>query len=281
MALEKLDGQAAVVVGGGSGIGRGIALALADEGMRVLVADINVDGAASVRDEINKNGGEAFSTRVDATSDESLGEAAAEAERTLGRVHLLVHTVGVISDTPVTTASDDDWAWYFDFNLMAAVRDVRAFLPLLRAHGEGGHIVVTASTAGVLSLPFSETGGINIGAYTVAKHAMFAYGEVLGHELAPDGISVSVLCPGVVRTNLDETSARNRPVRFGGPLPTPKELDLPVRMEPEKVGRIVVKGIRANRRNIFTHHEMVEAVRARRIQPMLDDFAFFAENPTS
>lgn len=281
MALDKLEGRAAVVVGGGSGIGRGIALALADEGVRVLVADINPEGAASVRDEINKNGGVAFSTQVDATNDESLGNAAAEAQGKLGRVHLLVHTVGVISDTPVTTASDDDWGWYFDFNLMAAVRDVRAFLPLLRAHGEGGHIVITSSTAGLLSFPFSETGGINIGAYTVAKHAVFGYGEVLGHELEPDGIAVSVLCPGVVRTNLDETSAMNRPARFGGPLPKPKDLDLPVRMDPETVGRIVVTGIQANRRYIFTHPQMVEALRARRIQPMLDDFAFFAQNAPS
>ncbi|WP_084509229.1 SDR family NAD(P)-dependent oxidoreductase [Nocardia pseudovaccinii] len=281
MALDELKSRGAVVVGGGSGIGRGIALALADEGVRVLVADINGDSAAAVRDEINKNGGTAFSTQADATDDQSLARAAVEAESKLGDVQLLIHTVGVISDSPVTDASDDDWAWHFDFNVMAAVRVVRAFLPLLRAHGQGGHIVITSSTAGVVSFPFAETGGINIGCYTVLKHAVLGYGEVLGHELEQFGIGVSVLCPGAVLTNLDETSAANRPARFGGPLPTPKELDLPVRMDAEQVGRIVVRGIRANRRYIFTHPELVGAIRARRIQPMLDDLAFCAENAIS
>jgi NAD(P)-dependent dehydrogenase (short-subunit alcohol dehydrogenase family) len=278
MALDTIEGRNAVVVGGGSGIGRGIALALADEGARVLVADINADSADSVRNEITKNGGEAFSTRVDATSSQSLEAAAAEAETKLGSVHALVHTVGVISDSAVLSATEDDWAWHFEFNVMAAVRDVKAFLPLLRANGEGGHVVITSSMAGVMAFPPAETGGLNVGAYTVLKHAVFAYGQMLGHELAPEGIDVSVLCPGVVRTNLDETSASNRPARFGGPLPKPNELDLPVRMDPEEAGRIVVKGIQQNRKIIFTHPQFAEFVQTLRIQPMLNDFAFWAEN---
>jgi NAD(P)-dependent dehydrogenase (short-subunit alcohol dehydrogenase family) len=277
MALDNLDARNTVVVGGGSGIGRGVALALADQGARVLVGDIDADAADAVRDEIVSKGGEAFSTKVDATDGQSLQAAAAEAESKLGGVHVLVHTVGVISDSPVVSASEDDWAWHFEFNLMAAVRDVTAFLPLLRANDEGGHIVVTSSMAGVMAFPPSETGGLNVGAYTVLKHAIFAYGEMLGYELAPEGIGVSVLCPGVVRTNLDETSAANRPARFGGPLPPPKELDLPVRMDPEDAGRIVVEGIRTNRKYIFTHPQLGEFVQTLRFGPLLDDFGFWAE----
>lgn len=278
MALNTLEGRNIVLVGGGNGIGRGIALALADEHSRLLISDLSGSAADSVRDEINKNGGEAFSTQVDATDDQSLAAAAAEAQSKLGSVHALVHTVGIMSDSSAISASDDDWAWHVDLNLMAAVRAVRTFLPLLRANGEGGHIVITASMAGVLSYPAALTGGLNIGVYTVLKHAVYGYGEALRNELAPEGIEVSVLCPGVVRTNLDENSASNRPARFGGPLPKPKDLDIPVRMEPEQVGRIVVRGIQENRRNIFTHPQAAELVRDGRIQPMVDDFAFWAEN---
>jgi NAD(P)-dependent dehydrogenase (short-subunit alcohol dehydrogenase family) len=135
--------------------------------------------------------------------------------------------------------------------------------------------------AGVMAFPPAETGGMNVGAYTVLKHATFAYGEMLGLELAPEGIGVSVLCPGVVRTNLDESSAANRPARFGGPLPKPKELDLPVRMDPEEAGRIVVDGITANRRYIFTHPQLGQYVQDLRISPLLEAFSYWSERAAS
>lgn len=275
MALTDFNGRNAVVVGGGSGIGRGIALALAKEGANVFVADIDGNTAAAVRAEIEADGGRAYSARVDATSDESLGELTRQAQAELGKIHLLVHMPGVISHASAAESSDDTWGWSLEFNLMAAVRDVRAFLPVLRSHDEERHIVITASTAGLMSIPPELAGGLDIGVYTVAKHATLAYGEMLRSELTREGIGVSTLCPGVVNTNLDATSAKNRPARFGGPLGHTKELDLPVRMAPEAVGPIVIRGIRADRPYIFTHPELLEMIQEYKIAPMLEDFAFF------
>lgn len=273
--LTNFHGKNAVVVGGGSGIGRGIALALSKEGANVLVADIDGDTAAAVKAEIEAAGGTGLSARVDATSDGSLAALAATAQARMGDINLLVHTPGVISHASASQSSDDTWGWSIEFNLMAAVRDVRAFLPFLRSHDGDRHIVITASTAGLMSIPPELAGGLDIGVYTVSKHAALAYGEMLRSELTPEGINVSTLCPGVVNTNLDATSAKNRPARFGGPMGEPKELDLPERMAPEAVGPIVIRGIRANRAYIFTHPELLEMIQQFKIRPILEDFAFF------
>src|SRR3954447_2038431 len=127
--MDGLEGKGAVCVGGGSGIGRGIALGLAAERMHVLVADIDPDSAGRVRDEIVEAGGRAEAAVVDATDAESLGTLAATAAGGLGDVHVLVHTVGVVANTPLTSATESEWAWFSEFHLMSAVRTVNAFLP--------------------------------------------------------------------------------------------------------------------------------------------------------
>lgn len=276
--MQELAGKGAVCVGGGSGIGRGIALGLAAEGMRVVVADIEPDGAARVRDEIAAAGGEAWSAEVDATDPESLAALARSAADLVGNVHVVVQTVGVIADTPLADATEQEWGWFVEFHLMSAVRTVNAFLPGMRAHGEGGHIVLTSSMAGLLALSPQMTGGVNTGLYTVMKHALVGYGEMLRFELAPEGIGVSVLCPGLVDSNLGATSARNRPDRFGGAFADPSDgAGMPPGAMPnEDVGPIVVRAIRANRGYILTHPETRPLVEMRQ-QALLDDYAFAAE----
>ncbi|MDT3445776.1 MULTISPECIES: SDR family oxidoreductase [unclassified Pseudofrankia] len=279
--MDLLDRLGAVVVGGGSGIGRGTALALAAEGMRVLVADIDVETAEATRDEIIRRGGDATAAYVDATDEASLAKLTARAED-LGGVRVLIHTVGVHTNAPLTTADENLWAWFIEFHLMSAVRVVRAFLPLLRGHDGGSHIVVTSSMSGLLALPAAETGGTDTGVYTALKHAIVGYGEMLRMEVAPEGIGVSVLCPGAVVTNLGSTTARHRPARFGGPLPDPMagrtmspDMIPSGMLQHEAVGPYVVRGIRANRAYIITHTEMADQVLARQ-QRLLDDIAFFA-----
>ena len=280
--MDELKGRGAVVVGGGSGIGRGIALSLAAEGMQVLIADIDIENAGAVREEIGSHGGEAFAARVDATDRDSLAQLAARAAEDLGRVHLLVNTVGIHANAPVDSG-EDVWAWFVEFHLMTAVRVVQAFVPLLRAHDDGGHIVLTSSMAGLVAFSAEETNGVNTGVYTTLKYAVVGYGDMLRHDLASEGIGVSVLCPGGVETSLASTSAKHRPERFGGPMPDPmagRELPPEVReklgiIPLETVGPIVVRGVRANRSYILTHPEMVDAVRGRQEQ-LLADFAFFA-----
>jgi len=273
--MEQLGGLGAVVVGGGSGIGRGIALGLAAERMRVLVADIDPDSAAAVRADIERAGGTAASTAVDATDAASLGTVAEQATDSVDPVRALVHTVGVVADTPLASATEAEWAWFTELHLMSAVRTVNAVLPGMRASGEPGHIVLTSAMAGLLALPPAMTGGSNTGLYTVMKHALVGYGEMLRNELEPDGIGVSVLCPGLVESNLGATSARHRPERYGGPATGPAGSMPPGAMPNEAVGPIVVRAIKANRAYIITHPDTRPLVEARQ-RRLLDDYAFAA-----
>ncbi len=272
--MEDVNGRVAVVIGGGSGIGRGIALGLATEGMRVVVADIDAVSAEGVSNEITGFGGTATAAQVDGTDRQSLGRLAEATVAEHGAVHVLSTNVGVVADRPLTTASETDWAWIIEFNLLSAVRAVDVFLPCLRASGPS-HIVITASLAALLAPPIVS--GIHLGLYTATKHALLGYAESLRGELAAEGIGVSLLCPGMVRSNLAATSARHRPARHGGPLPPPPPPEPPdTLMSPEAVGPVVVRGIKSNRLHILTHPASRALVEARHAA-LVDDFAFFAD----
>jgi NAD(P)-dependent dehydrogenase (short-subunit alcohol dehydrogenase family) len=273
--MEDLSGRVAVVIGGGSGIGRGIALGLATEGMHVVVADIDAASAEEVRGEIVGTGGGAMAAEADGTDRQSLGRLAETTVAEHGAVHVLSTNVGVVADRPLTSASETDWAWIIEFNLLSAVRAVDVFLPHLRASGGSAHIVVTASLAALLAPP--SVSGVHLGLYTATKHALLGYAESLRGELADVGIGVSLLCPGMVRSNLAATSARHRPARHGGPLPAPPAREPAVTMmAPEEVGPVVARGIKANRLHILTHPASLGLVEARHAA-LVDDFAFFAE----
>lgn len=272
--MKDLQGRTAVVIGGGGGIGRGISLGLAAEGVHVVVADIEADTAGAVAAEIVERGGSAVAHRVDATDRASLRQLAEFGSDRFGAVHVLSNNVGVITDRTLDAATDADWAWFLDFNIMAIARGVDEFLPFLRAHGEPAHIVNTSSMAGLLVLPPETTGGVHTGLYTTTKHALIGYCSMLRAELAPEGVGVSVLCPGVVVGNLAATSARNRPARYGGPAGgIPDAAPMPFMMPSEEVGPKVVAGIRANRLHIFTHTDGYIADMLReRFDSMMADF---------
>lgn len=274
--MEQLDGRNAVVVGGGSGVGQGIALALAEAGVRVMVGDIDPQSAADTVARLGEAGGRGDAATVDGTDPASLAALARVADDVLGPVHVLVNTVGVIDGPALPDATEEQWAWFHEFHLMSPVRTVNAFLPGMRAHGEGGHIVVTSSMAGLLALSPTMTGGTNTGVYTVMKHAVLAYGEMLRYELEPEGIAVSVLCPGMVDGNLGATSARHRPERFGGPMPARGEGMPPGAMPNDVFGRVVVRALRANRTFIVSHPETRPLVEARQ-RLVLSDYDFAAE----
>jgi NAD(P)-dependent dehydrogenase (short-subunit alcohol dehydrogenase family) len=267
-----------VVIGGGGGVGRGVALGLAEAGMRVVVADIDEAAAQAVAAELAGQGAEAVAHHVDATDVASLERLASASVDAFGAVHVLANLVGVIANRRLEEATDAEWAWFFEFNVLAHVRANNVFLPHLRAHGGPAHIMNTSSMAGLLALGPQLVGGFNNGLYTTTKHAMIGYCDMLRMELATEGIGVSVLCPGLVAGNLSATSSRNRPERFGGPMPNPRE-GMPVNphaMPNEQVGPIVARAIAANRFYIFTHPDqsMVET----RHQQVLDDFAFLRES---
>jgi NAD(P)-dependent dehydrogenase (short-subunit alcohol dehydrogenase family) len=272
--VEELTGRTAVVIGGGSGIGRGTALGLGAEGMRVVVADIERASADAVADEIARGGGNASAAQVDGTDRAALDALADRVVAEHGAANLLSTNVGVVADHPLDAGTEQDWAWVIEFNLLSAVRAVNAFLPHMRAGREPGHIVITASLAALMAVP-GNVGGLHLGVYTATKHALLGYGETLRGELAADGIGVSVLCPGTVRSNLVATSARNRPARHGGPLPEPTAAQDGPWMPPEAVGPVVVRGIKANRLHILTHPEARPVIEARHAA-LIDDFRFFA-----
>ena len=152
--MQDLQGRTAVVIGGGSGIGRGIALALGGDGMNVVVADIEREPAAAVANEIEHLGAKAVAVECDVTREESLAEAARSADAAFGAVHVLSNNAGVIlTPSPLEDASIPDWEWVFSVNFFGIVKSVNAFLPALRAHREPAHIVNTASMAGIVTIP--------------------------------------------------------------------------------------------------------------------------------
>ncbi len=264
--MEDLAGRTAVVTGGGSGVGRGISLGLAAEGMKVAVLDLDGAAAERVAEEIAASGAESLGISVDVTSPEQLAAAAKEVGARFGNVNLLCANAGVILPLgPLSEKSDSDWEYVFSVNLHGVVKTVNAFLPGLRAADEA-HIVNTASLGGVLTVP-----QIPLGIYTSSKYACVGYSECLRGELAGEGIGVSVLCPGVVESDLYATSAALRPDRFGGPhTAVAASVDssvssavAPIAMPAEDVGPIVVRGVRENRLHIFTHPEALPVVEAR------------------
>jgi NAD(P)-dependent dehydrogenase (short-subunit alcohol dehydrogenase family) len=286
--MDDLNGRVAVVTGGGSGIGRGIALGLAAEGMMVAVADIQPTNARAVAAEIESAGGRALAVGVDVTSAESLAAAAKDVVADAGGVNLLCANAGVLAR--IGTLADHsvaDWEYMLSVNVMGVVKTVSAFLPALRSSAPDAHIVNTASLGGLTAEVRAPIGG-----YIASKYACVGYSEMLRAELEDDGIGVSVLCPGVVASNLTGTSAENRPDAFGEqPAPQIPTADTRDRagaaklgvhaMPAEDVGPIVIRAIRANRFLVLTHPRARRLVEER-FQGMLEDFDFAArEDPRS
>ncbi len=265
-----------MVIGGGSGVGRGISLGLAARGARLAVADIDAGAAEAVTQEAAAAGGQAAAYQVDATNRSALDRLAHDIEAAQGSTQVLVNTVGAIHDRPLVETDDAEWGWIFEVNVLAMMRSVQAFLPQLRQHAGAAQVVLTSSTAGLLALG-PEIVTISNGLYTTTKHALIGLADMLRSELAPEGIGVSVLCPGLVAGNLSATSARHRPERFGGPLAGPEQRAINTRAMPnEDVGPIVAAAIEANRFYVFTHPEVRTMIEARH-QALLDDLAFYAD----
>jgi NAD(P)-dependent dehydrogenase (short-subunit alcohol dehydrogenase family) len=278
--MDDLRGRVAVVTGGGSGIGRGIALGLGAEGMSVAVADLQEAKARAVAAEVEAAGGRALGVGVDVTSLESLAAAAKEIAARTGGVNLLCANAGVLARiAPLAEHSIEDWEYTLSVNVLGVVKTVSAFLPMLRRSAPDAHIVTTASLGGLVSDVRAP-----IGAYIASKYACVAYSEMLRAELAGEGIGVSVLCPGVVTSNLTATSAANRPDAFGvqaapqlaaaGAAGAANAARLAAQaMAAEDVGPIVVRAIRANRFHVLTHPQ-ARPLAEGRFRRMLEDFDF-------
>jgi NAD(P)-dependent dehydrogenase (short-subunit alcohol dehydrogenase family) len=205
--MRELSGKVAVVTGGGSGIGRGMALAFADAGMRVVVSDIELPAAEKVAAEIRGSGKTALAVQTDVAKRESVEALAERTYRELGAAHLLCNNAGVAVFGPLDEQRDSDWRWVLSVNLEGVVNGLQAFLPRMKAQAGQKHVVNTASVAGIAALP-------GLGIYTATKYAVVGISETLRLEGARFELGCSVLCPGAVNTNI-MTSERNRPSALG------------------------------------------------------------------
>ncbi|MGH7058491.1 MAG: SDR family NAD(P)-dependent oxidoreductase, partial [Acetobacteraceae bacterium] len=195
-AFNTFNGKAAVVTGGASGLGKGIAQCLIEEGMRVFIADVEEPALSRTAAEIGATG-----IRTDVSDWTSVQSLARTVRERAGAVHVVCNNAGVGSMGRIADLSIDDWRWMLGVNLWGVIHGVQAFLPLLRANPDGGHIVNTASIGGLTTMP-------GLGAYAVSKYGVVALSETLAQELAEDrsAVGVTVLCPGPTRTNIKRSS---------------------------------------------------------------------------
>lgn len=256
--MQDLAGKTAFVTGGASGIGLGIAKALLSEGMRVAIADIREDHLEDAREELDGRG-DVLPIPLDVTDREAFAAAADETERKLGHVHVLVNNAGVAALGPVELARYGDWDWTLGVCLGGTINGIVTFLPRILAHGEGGHIVSTASMSGLVPHPGAAT-------YVTAKCAIVGLMEAMRAELEDRGVICSAFCPGAVQSNIAE-AGRTRHERFAetGYATSDKVRQssadfMHLFMTKEDVGQRVLEGILADELFILTHSEFLEGV---------------------
>ena len=266
--MQDLKGKVAVVTGGASGIGFGLAERAAREGMRVAIADIEAGTLHQAEEKLRALGAEVLAVVTDVARPESVEALRDRVVTTFGGVHLLCNNAGVSVGGMTWEITEDDWTWILGVNLWGVIHGIRTFVPHMIAGGEEGHVVNTASMAGLIVGP-------GMSAYNATKHAVVAISETMHHELNLTGARVrcSVLCPGWVNTRIAE-SERNRPADLketATPLGRPefqaaqdmvKQL-LASGMSPAGVAEHVFAAVREERFWVLTHESFKQLVTQR------------------
>lgn len=270
----EVSGKAAVVTGGGSGIGRGIALVLARAGAVVGVADIMLDNARAVAAEIEAEGGKAVALQCDVTDRASVAAMKQAANAALGPIALLVANAGVTMFELLEDMSDEEVDWVIDVSLYGVVHCIQAFQQDMIAAGHG-HIVATASTAGLMA-PFHDRHA----PYCGAKAGIIGFMLALRKDLEKHGVGASVLCPGYVASNITQ-SHRHRPEAYGGPnervVVLPLQGDHPPARPAEEAGEMVLNAIRKNRAVITTDANHLQVFEMGMVALVREAFADAAE----
>lgn len=258
--MRDTQGKVAVITGGSSGIGRGIALAFARAGMRVVVTGRSEEHLRETAKEFAERGLPVDTRSVDVTDVRAMHEAADDIERRYGRVDVLVNNAGIGLTGPVADATAADWDWLIDVNIRGTGYGIQAFLPKIRQHGEGGHIVNTSSMGGLLP--------VVAGLYSMTKAAVIALSEAMHIELRGEGIGVSAYCPGPTHSNI-AAGVANRPDSYGpsGYRAPDEERLRRAREQPymsaEEAGDRVLEGVRRGDLFILTHPEFKEGTAER------------------
>jgi NAD(P)-dependent dehydrogenase (short-subunit alcohol dehydrogenase family) len=267
-AMDTFVEKTAVITGAASGIGFALAERFAAEGARVMLADIEAAPLEEATARLRASGAEvgALPTDVsDAGQVERFARATAEA---FGPVHVLCNNAGVGKSIPMAEMTNADWSWMLDVNVWGVINGLQAFLPGMREHGQPGHIVNTASMAGMVPGP-------GMAAYCASKSAVISISECLELELVASNspLGVSVLCPGLVNTRV-HLSERNRPDRdpaidFDDAERVADAFPDQAPMDPGDVARFVTDAIAHRQLYVFTHPEWVDHLARRRFERIL------------
>jgi len=261
--MKDFAGRTAFITGGAGGIGLAMARAFGQRGMKVAIADVEAETCARAVEALRRENIEAIGTACDVSDREALAEAAERTFTEFGKVHVLCNNAGVSRAGAIETIAASDWDWVIGVNLKGLIHGLQLFLAHMKAHGEAGHIVNTASINGVAGAPLA-------GPYSATKFAVVGLSEVLAAELAETPIGVSVLCPSWVKTRMLD-NGRNRPTRFGGPIKLGTDdanaernaryaKALESGLDPAHLAQLVIGAVESRRLFVFTHAETRAAV---------------------
>jgi NAD(P)-dependent dehydrogenase (short-subunit alcohol dehydrogenase family) len=263
--MQDVQGKVAFITGGSSGIGLGIAKAFTDAGMKVIIGYRTDSHLADAMEVLKSASDRVHAIPVDVTDRSAMQRAAQESAQRFGLIHVLVNNAGVLVQAPISQSTYEDWDWVMGVNLGGVFNGVHAFLPYIRAHGEGGQVITISSIAGLVAQG-------DLGIYSVSKFGVVGMMEALRAECAGSNIGVTLCCPGTVSSNLlDSSRSRPRDLAETGARVDPAAMaelkktvaDPHVAMDPLEVGERVLCGMRENALYILTHPEYDAEVAAR------------------
>ncbi len=271
--MKDLAGKTAFITGGASGIGFAMAQAFVAEGMNVAIADIDGDALASAAETLRGSNARVEAYELDVTNRNQYAGVAEQVESDLGPVHVICNNAGVYRGGRMDAVSYEDWDWIMGVNVGGVVNGVQTWISRVQAHGQGGHIVNTASMAGMVSSP-------GLGVYNTSKFAVVGLSEALRDDLAEENIGVSVLCPGMVNTRILD-SERTRPEAFEPSDPAAvsaaaehnevMQVAMNTGIEADEVAQLVLNGIKEEQFYLFPHPELKGSTELR-VQEILNSF---------
>ena len=270
--MKQLEGKTVFITGGASGIGFGMVEAFAVHQTKIAIADVDSESVEARAQELRALGAKVLSVVLDVRDRDSWERAARQTEAALGPVDILCNNAGVTAYKPLAETPPEEWDWVIAVNLTGTFNGIHTFAQRMIDRKAGGHIVNTASTAGLYSMK-----NATVGVYAASKYGVVGMSEMLRKELAPHSIGVSILCPGLVKTNIGPNAIKLRPGPQSAPVePTPLQQRLRADsrrygMDPRKVGDRVVLAVRHNDYYVITHPEFRPFVEER-FRTLLADF---------